>query len=48
MYVFFSMMELSLTLKITKNQNNVYLQFTWKVVHEATQVRDLLEWHYKN
>jgi hypothetical protein len=43
MYVSFCMMELSLILKITEEQSKKYLQFTWKVVHQATQVRDLLE-----
>jgi hypothetical protein len=48
MYMLFSMMELSLILKRTENQSNIYLQFTRKVVHQATQVRDLLEWHHKD
>jgi len=42
-YVFFSMMDLLLILNITKKQSNIHLQFTRKVVHQATQVRDLLE-----
>jgi hypothetical protein len=34
--------------KITANEGKKYLQFTRKVVHQATQVRDLLGWCHKN